>query len=95
MKRNPQTGRFYPLFVDYDQNSLTVTDAKNNVQKVQRREGLYNNICREYWFEGSGFQARLFMGSDAVVHLIDQPLLYEEMKPWRQVVEEYLKSKLI
>ena len=95
MKRNPQTGRFYPLFVDYDQNSLTVTDAKNNVQQVQRREGLYNNICREYWFEGSGFQARLFMGSDAVVHLIDQPLLYEEMKPWRQVVEEYLKSKLI
>jgi hypothetical protein len=93
MKRNPQTGRFYPLMVDYDQTSLTVTDAKGNSQKVQLREGLYNNICREYWFEGTGNQARLFMGSDAVVHLIDQPLSYETMKPWRQVVEEYLKSK--
>ena len=93
MKRNTQTGRFYPLFVNYDQNSLTVKDAMGNEQSVQRREGLYNNICREYWFEGTGFQARLFMGNDAVAHLIDKPLQYEKMKPWRQVVEEYLQSK--
>ena len=97
MKRNPQTGRFYPLVVDYDQHSITVTDAMGNPQTIrdddQNMEGLYNNICREYWFEGTGFSARLFMGSDAVVHLIDKPLLYENMKPWRQVVEEYLKSK--
>ena len=93
MKRNPLTGRFYPLVVDYDQTSLTVTDAMGNTQQVQRREGLYNNICREYWFEGSGNTARLFMGSDAVAHLIDKPLRYETMKPWRTVVEEYLKSK--
>jgi hypothetical protein len=93
MKRNPQTGRFYPLMVDFDQNSITVTDAKGNAQQVKKREGLYNNICREYWFEGTGNQARLFMGSDAVVHLIDQPLYYETMRPWREVVEDYLKSK--
>ena len=93
MKRNTTTGRFYPIVVDYDQTSLTVTDAMGHKQGVQCREGLYNNICREYWFEGTGFQARLFMGSDAVVHLIDEPLYYEDMKPWRQVVEEYLKSK--
>ncbi len=93
MKRNTVTGRFYPLMVDYDQTSLTVTDAKGNTQSVKRREGLYNNICREYWFEGTGFQARLFMGSDAVVHLIDEPLYYDDMKPWREVVEDYLKSK--
>ena len=93
MKRNTVTGRFYPLMVDYDQTSLTVTDAKGNTQSVKRREGLYNNICREYWFEGTGFQARLFMGSDAVVHLIDEPLYYDDMKPWLEVVEDYLKSK--
>ena len=94
MKRNPQTGRFYPLIVDYDQQNLTVTDAKGNKQQLKKQEGLYNNICREYWFEGTGNQSRLFMGSDAVVHLIDQPLYYETMRPWREVVEDYLKSKL-
>lgn len=94
MKRNTQTGRFYPLLVNNDDKIITVTDAMGNTQQVKMREGLCNNICREYWFEGTGNQARLFMGSDAVVHLIDQPLYYETMRPWREVVEDYLKSKL-
>ena len=90
MKRNPETGRFFPLEVEFDDNKLEVKDVMGNTRTVQKTQGLYNNICREYWFEGSNNTARLFMGSDAVVHLIDQPLLYENLKPWRQVVKEYL-----
>ena len=92
MKRNPETGRFYPLKVTYDTNSMTVTDMVGNQRKVLTTPGLYNNVCREYWFEGTGNNARLFMASDVIVHLIDGPLMYEEMKPWRQVVMEALTN---
>jgi hypothetical protein len=92
MMRNPETGRFFPLIAHYDPSSLTVTDVLGNTRTVAKREGLYNNIIREYWFEGTGNAARLFMGSHAVAHLIDQPLYYQEMKPWRQVVMEYLRN---
>jgi len=33
------------------------------------------------------------MVSDAVVHLIDSPLKYQEMRPWRQVVLETLEAE--
>jgi hypothetical protein len=92
MKRNPQTGRFYKLSVNYDTQSMTVTDVQGNSRTVQKTEGLYNNICREYWFEGTGNNARLYMSSSAVAHLIDQPLYYETMRPWREVVAEYLRN---
>ncbi len=90
MKRNLDTGRFYPLQVSYDTSSMTVTDVMGNQRKVLTTPGLYNNICREYWFDGRDNNARLFMASDVVVHLIDGPLMYEDMKPWRQVVMEAL-----
>ena len=94
MKRNLETGRFFPLVVDFDKNSLTVRDVMNNRQTVELRDGLYNNICREYWFEelANNRGSKLFMASDAVVHLIDHPLFYEEMRPWREIVAEYLKN---
>jgi len=92
MKRNPETGRFFPISVSYDTNSMNITDAIGNVRHVVTTEGLYNNIVREYWFtkiEGEDYM-RIFMTSNAVVHLIDKPLLYESMKPWRDVVKEAL-----
>ena len=92
MKRNPETGRFYPLEVVYNQNSMTVKDAIGNPRQVVTTPGLYNNICREYWFDGSGKSQRLFMASDVVVHQIDGPLLYENMRPWREVVIEALNK---
>ena len=92
MKRNPETGRFFPLKVSFDQTSLTVTDVEGNTRTVKKREGLYNNIIREYWFQGTGNNRRLYMASSAVAHLIEEPLYYEKMLPWRQVVEEYLKN---
>jgi uncharacterized surface protein with fasciclin (FAS1) repeats len=94
MKRNPETGRFFPLNVVYDQKSITVTDVTGNSQQVVTKEGLYNNICREYWYEqlDNNRGSKLFMASDAVVHLLQQPLKYETMRPWRKVVEEYIRN---
>lgn len=84
MKRNYETGRFFALESDNSNGQLTVKDVMGNVRHVTKQEGLYNNICREYWFNGSGNTARIFMASDAVVHQIDAPLFYEEMTPWRE-----------
>ena len=95
MKRNPETGRFFPITASYDQNRITVKDVKGNTRTVTTREGLYNNICREYWFQKDdkvNYSDHLFMASSVVAHLIDEPIYYEDMKPWRQVVEEYLKN---
>ena len=86
MKRNTETGRFSPLNVFSGPSQMTVADEMGNVRNVVTQPGLYNNLCREYWFDGN----RLFMYSDVVVHLIDGPLLYGEMTPWRDVVKQAL-----
>lgn len=87
MKRNYETGRFFGLESDNSNGQLTVKDVMGNVRHVTKQEGLYNNICREYWFNGSGNTARIFMASDAVIHQIDAPLFYEEMTPWREQIK--------
>ena len=87
MKRNPETGRFYGLESDNSNGQLSVKDVMGNVRHVTKQNGLYNNICREYWFKDTGNTARIFMASDAVVHQIDAPLFYEEMTPWRDQIK--------
>ena len=74
MKRDLETGRFYPLDINFSNTSMTVKDVVGNTAHVKTDGGLYNLICREYWFEGTGDNARLFMASDAVVHQIDAAL---------------------
>ena len=93
MKRDLETGRFIPLEIDYSNTSMTVKDKMGVTHHVVTNNNLYNLQCREYWFEGknSEVNASLFMASDVVVHLIDGPLFYESLKPWRQVVKESLK----
>lgn len=103
MKRNPETGRFFPLEVDFSEGDLVVLDALNKSRKengeayesrkVVKTEGLYNQVCREYWFEGTGNTAKTFMASDAVVHQIDGPLLYGEMTSWKDKVNEEMGRK--
>ena len=90
MLRNPETGRFYPLQSNNAGGQLTVTDAMGNVRQVVKRDGLYNQICRDYWFEGSvgANGSTIFMASDAVVHLIDGPLLPKQMIPWKQQLKK-------
>lgn len=94
MKRNTSTGRFAPLMVVSSPTEMTVTDEMGTPHKINTTPGLFNNLCREYWFTKDG---RLFMNSDVVVHLIDQALIYEEMTdhsgnllPWRKVVSTAL-----
>ena len=72
MKRDLETGRFYPLNVNFTKTAMTVKDVFGNTYHVKTdNPKLYNQICREYWFEGTGDNSRLFMASDAVVHQID------------------------
>ena len=89
MKRNPVNKRFFTLGVSFDNQQITVTDELGQQHHVIATPGLYNNIVREYWLKG-GLQR---MVSDAVVHLIDSPLKYQEMRPWRQVVLETLEAE--
>ena len=91
MMRNPETGRFYPITVDYSDGEMKLTAAYNNqVSNVVKTEGLYNNVCREFWFNGKvsaaavSSAASIVMTSDAVVHLIDRPLQYAELTDWRK-----------
>lgn len=95
MKRNLETGRFFPLEVDFSGNQLSVKDVTGQTRHVVKTEGLYNQICREYWYEGSGNTAIIFMASDAVVHQIDGPLMFEQMKPWKELINnKYGGSRL-
>jgi len=93
MLRNPETGRFYQLTTTFDTNSMTVEDVAKNKRKVVKTDGLYNNMCREYFFKGTDNAAQIYMGSDAMVHLIDGPLYPSmERKTWRDVVKENLQE---
>ena len=93
MKRNPETGRFFPIRVDHSGGQMTIWDVlaqeqptNSSLQRhVIKTEGLYNNICREYWLDDSnGTNSRtIFMASDAVLHQIDGPLFFEQMEPWQ------------
>ena len=99
MKRNNATGRFYPLVVNNEGDQMWVMDyvnqekkAKNQpyeVRKVIKTEGLYNSICREYWFKNTG---QCYMASDAVIHQIDGVLLTEEMTPWQVELNKLKKQ---
>jgi hypothetical protein len=98
MKRNLSTGRFVGLNVDFDNNQMTITDAAGNKRHVVKTNDLYNIICREYWFvpkdvKNDPTPTRMFMASDVVMHQIDGVLMYENLRPWRDIVKEALDKK--
>lgn len=88
MMLNTETNRYYPIEVDVADKGLKITDLTGGVRRVVENEGLYNNICREYWVEGTGFNKLLYTSADAVVHLIDGPLFYSSSQktPWRNEI---------
>jgi hypothetical protein len=88
MRRNLETGRFYPIDVNFAGGEITLKDVVGQTRHVVKQDGLYNLICREYWFDGSGNSQTTFMASDAVVHLIDGPLLFENLTPWRTLISK-------
>ena len=90
MKRNTETGKFYPLTVNNEDGQMWVMDVLGNKRNVVKTDGLYNRICREYWFKSAG---QCYMASDAVVHQIDGVLLAEEMKPWKEILNKNVRRK--
>ena len=85
--------RFYKLGVTGDGNSLTLTTENNSKSKVVIDNGLYNIIAKEYTFnsnpsavreiDGSGSgnrfdYSRVVTTSSAVIHQIDNILLFKE-----------------
>ena len=92
MRRNLETGRFYPVTVNNEGDQMWVKDALGNKRNVVKTEGLYNRICRDYWFRTSP-AGQCYMASDAVVHQIDGVLLAEEMKPWKELLNKNVRRK--
>lgn len=86
---------YYPLNVTNKNNQITITDKAGNVRHVEKTAGLYNNICREYWFSGAGLTKNIYSSSDAVVHLIDGPLFYSKsaMTPWKSLAKKYIQHR--
>lgn len=89
-KLNPNNNRYYSFSVTADNSSYTVRDQLGNVRHVIKNEangGFYNKICREYWIKGDpgSYAATLETSSNAVVHMIDGVLLFDNSQrtPWR------------
>ena len=97
MRRNLETGRFYPVTVNNSPGQMWVKDVQGNTRKVVQTEGLYNCLCREYWLNNLGTDVNpkytTYMASDAVVHQIDGVLLAEEMKPWKELLNKNVRRK--
>ena len=91
-RRNLETGRFYPVTVNNEGDQMWVKDVLGNKRNVIKTEGLYNRLCRDYWFRSSP-AGQCYMASDAVVHQIDGVLLAEEMKPWKEILNKNVRRK--
>lgn len=80
MLLNQKISRYYTLNVDFSNKQLTIVDNCGNKRHVVQTNGLYNNICREYWLEGTGVGVAksIYSAADAMVHLIDKPLFYDK-----------------
>lgn len=89
-KLNPKNNRYYSFRVTADNSSYTVRDQLGNVRHVMQNEsngGFYNKVCREYWIKGTpgNETATLESSSNAVVHMIDGVLLFDnsQLTSWR------------
>ena len=93
MQRNVETDRFFGLNTVLTPTSLDVTDARGETSHVVTSNGLYNKLCREYWFKGSTSETPiLYFVSSAVVHQIDGVLLAKPFtKTWKERLEELKK----
>lgn len=67
-------GAPYKLYVDVDENHLSVRDATGNTRNVVKTEGMYNIMACEYW--GDKTNANITNLSSVVIHAIDGPLLF-------------------
>lgn len=87
---NPANKRFYYTTINANNTSMTVKDFLGNVRNVVTKDGLYNNIGREYWISNKDNyeESEIYNASDVVVHLIDGALLYSnnQLTKWRSLI---------
>lgn len=96
-KLNEKTRRFYSMTVNADYSGMDITDQLGRTVHVTQKEGLYNTICREFWISQSttpkGVRATrsLISSSNAVVHQVDDVLLYsaDQQKDWYSTMRGY------
>lgn len=79
-KLNTSNNRFYSLEVNSTESGLTVRDQLGNERKVVTSDKLVNKTAREYWISGarSSMSRSLYSSSDAVIHKIDDVLLFSK-----------------
>lgn len=98
-KLNLETQRFYSLRVVADDQQMTIGYGPSDRAKLENERhvvttgGLYNLMCREYWLSGRGEGRYINSASDAVVHLIDGPLFYDDSLTKETWVEELEKLR--
>ncbi len=97
MVRDAETGRFLRMSVRHTDDAIAVKGlANDNYVNVVKTPGLYNKVCREYWYKGSKNNlndALIYYVSGAVVHQVDGPLLYQPMRPWREILNSKVRRK--
>ena len=77
---DPNTERFYRIHADLGETGITLRDhAGNERHVVTSNTGLYNLQAREYQYDtqDASRATNIETASSAVIHLIDQPLLFK------------------
>lgn len=73
-------GAPYTLTVNASKSGINVTDNMGRTANVITKEGLYNKIACEYWYNGNHVSqpvaSTIQQSANVAVHAIDSPLLY-------------------
>lgn len=73
-------GAPYTLTVNASKSGINVTDNMGRTANVITKEGLYNKIACEYWYNGNYVSrpvaSTIQQSANVAVHAIDSPLLY-------------------
>ena len=77
---DPATERFYRIRAKLSDDEITLVDHAGNTRRVEKRNGLYNLVAREFQYNTTDASSAnaIETSSSAVIHLINQPLLIEK-----------------
>lgn len=77
---DPATERFYRIRAKLSDDEITLVDHAGNTRHVEKRNGLYNLVAREFQYNTTDASSAnaIETSSSAVIHLINQPLLIEK-----------------
>ena len=77
---DPVTERFYRIRAKLSDDEITLVDHAGNTRHVEKRNGLYNLVAREFQYNTTDASSAnaIETSSSAVIHLINQPLLIEK-----------------